>query len=208
MPKSDKVEAQIELVGHDSEGYGLDWNRHVEGQLATGSSDNTVRIWDNKDFQRSNKTLSSSRTFTHHSAVVNDVQWHPHHGKNLFGSVSDDKTFALVDMRSDQSARPAIRIQGHSDAINSLSFNPAKDVIFATGSADKTVGIFDLRFPDHGKIHSMEGHKDVITKVDWHPQEPGIVASSGDDRRIIFWDLSRCGMEQTPEDAEDGPPEM
>ncbi|KAI7586925.1 hypothetical protein KC346_g17349, partial [Hortaea werneckii] len=32
--------------------------------------------------------------------------------------------------------------------------------------------------------------------------------SSSDDRRVIFWDLSRAGMEQTPEDAEDGPPEM
>lgn len=163
---------------------------------------------DIKDFQKSNKTLSSSRTFSHHSAVVNDVQFHPHHGRNLFGSVSDDKTFALVDLRKADSVRPVISIQGHNDAINSLSFNPTQDVLFATGSADRTVGIFDLRFPDHGKIHSMEGHRDVITKVDWHPQEAGVLASSGDDRRIIFWDLSRCGMEQTPEDLEDGPPEM
>ena len=92
--------------------------------------------------------------------------------------------------------------------MNSLAFNPKHDVLFATGSADKTLGIFDLRFPEPGKIHALEGHQDVVTKVDWHPHVQGVLASSGDDRRTIFWDLSRAGMEQTPEDAEDGPPEM
>lgn len=45
MPKNDDINAQIELKGHEKEGYGLDWNPHVEGQLATGSEDSTVRVW-------------------------------------------------------------------------------------------------------------------------------------------------------------------
>jgi len=144
---------------------------------------------------------------------VNDVQYHPTHGKNLFGSVSDDQTFQLMDLRQEQTAgkpsRAAIVVkEAHLDAINSLAFHPTLDKLFATGSADKTIGVFDLRFPEHGKIHSLEGHKDIITKIDWHPSDSAILASSSDDRRVIFWDLSRAGMEQTPEDAEDGPPEM
>ena len=35
-----------------------------------------------------------------------------------------------------------------------------------------------------------------------------ILASSGSDRRVNIWDLGRIGAEQTPEDAEDGPPEL
>jgi histone-binding protein RBBP4 len=34
------------------------------------------------------------------------------------------------------------------------------------------------------------------------------LASCAADRRVALWDLSRIGMEQTPEDAEDGPPEL
>jgi len=163
---------------------------------------------DIKDYQASNKTLSASRVFTHHEATVNDVQWHPMHGQNLFGSVSDDNTFCLVDLRDKRSGRAALRIKPHNDAVNALAFHAKHDMLVATGSADKTVGICDMRFPKHGKIHSMDGHADVVTKVEWHPHDSSILASSGDDRRVIFWDLSRTGEEQTPEDAEDGPPEQ
>lgn len=101
-----------------------------------------------------------------------------------------------------------MRVSAHTDAVNALAFHPKHDVLVATGSADKTVGIIDMRFPEHGKIHSMDAHQDVVTKVEWHPHDSSILASSGDDRRVIFWDISRAGEEQTPEDAEDGPPEQ
>lgn len=44
-PRNSEIEAQIVLKGHKSEGFGLNWNPHTEGQLATGSEDKTVRIW-------------------------------------------------------------------------------------------------------------------------------------------------------------------
>jgi histone-binding protein RBBP4 len=58
------------------------------------------------------------------------------------------------------------------------------------------------------KLHSFEGHRDEVTTVAWSPDEEPIFASAGSDRRVIIWDLSRIGNEQTPEDAEDGPPEL
>lgn len=45
IPKDNTINAQITLKGHEKEGFGLDWNPHVEGLLATGSEDQTVRIW-------------------------------------------------------------------------------------------------------------------------------------------------------------------
>ena len=209
IPK-DHSAPQATLRGHKSEGFALEWNKHTRGQLLSGSEDQTVMLWNlESDFNLETKTVSPARTFTHHSATVNEVQFHPTLGHNLFGSVSDDLTMQLIDMRAAPNNRAAILFkQAHSDAINTLAFHPTLDKLFATGSADKTIGIFDLRFADHGKIHSLEGHKDVITKVDWHPSDTSILASSAEDRRVIFWDLSRAGMEQTPEDAEDGPPEM
>jgi histone-binding protein RBBP4 len=40
-----KPEPQITLKGHGKEGFGLSWSPHVEGTLASGSEDKTVRLW-------------------------------------------------------------------------------------------------------------------------------------------------------------------
>nr|POE87562.1 histone acetyltransferase type b subunit 2 [Quercus suber] len=206
----DECKPQATLKGHKEEGFALEWNKSVEGQLLSGSQDNTVCVWDlANDYSHEHAVLEPKFTYTHHTSCVNDVQYHPSFALNFFGSVSDDCTIQFIDMRQSTKAKPAVSfLNAHQDAINTLSFHPTFDKLLATGSADKTIGVFDLRFPEHGKIHALQGHKDVITKVDWHPSDPAIIASSSDDRRVIFWDLSRAGMEQTPEDAEDGPPEM
>ena len=40
-----QVNPQMELLGHTQEGFGLSWSPHDTGHLATGSEDNTVRLW-------------------------------------------------------------------------------------------------------------------------------------------------------------------
>ncbi|KAI9787308.1 MAG: Histone acetyltransferase type B subunit 2 [Peltula sp. TS41687] len=197
---------QMELIGHKKEGYGLSWSPHREGQLATGSEDQTVRLWDITQYTKGNKTISPQRTFTHHSAIVNDVQHHPYHHA-LIGTVSDDLTVQILDLRQESNSTAAVQTRGHEDAINALSFNPASEYILATGSADKTIGLWDLRNLQH-KLHALEGHQDAVTSLSWHPFEEAILGSAGYDRRIMFWDLSRVGEEQSPEDQEDGPPEL
>lgn len=158
-------------------------------------------------FTSNNKALHASRTYTHHTAIVNDVQHHPLHS-SLIGTVSDDLTLQILDIRNATTAASATQaINGHTDAINALSFNPASEYILATGSADKSIGIWDLRNLK-SKLHALAGHNDSVTSLAWHPFEEAILGSSSYDRRIIFWDLSRVGEEQTPEDGEDGPPEL
>ena len=39
------VNPQMELIGHQAEGFGLSWSPHDIGHLATGSEDQTVRLW-------------------------------------------------------------------------------------------------------------------------------------------------------------------
>ena len=160
---------------------------------------------DLKSYSASNKALQATATFTHHTAIVNDVQFNPRL-PNLVGTVSDDLTLQIVDIRAPEKDFAKAE-DGHQDAINSLSFNPKSEFILATGSADKTIGIWDLRNLKI-KLHSLVGHQDSVTSLEWHPHEESILGSSSYDRRLVFWDLSRVGEEQTPEDAEDGPPEM
>ena len=159
-----------------------------------------------KGYTSSQKALSPVASYSHHQAIVNDVQYNPKI-PHLIGTVSDDLTLQILDTRGSQTEAAMKAEEGHSDAINSLSFNPTSEFILATGSSDKTIGIWDLRNLKI-KLHSLIGHQDSVTSLDWHPQEESILGSSSYDRRLIFWDLSKVGEEQTPDDAEDGPPEM
>lgn len=91
--------------------------------------------------------------------------------------------------------------------INCLSFNAASEYLLATGSADKTVALWDIRNLK-SKLHSFESHAGEILQVQWSPHFENILASSSSDRRLNVWDLNRIGMEQSAEEAEDGPPEL
>jgi len=206
--RDSKPNPEIELVGHDREGWGLSWSPHSAGHLATASEDCTVRLWDTTQASKTVRSLTETRKYTHHSAIVNDVQHHPLHS-TLLGTVSDDLTLQILDLRSSDTTKSAVTSgrDQHTDAINVLAFNPAAEYLVATGSADKTISLWDLRNLKH-KLHALEGHQDSVTSLEWHPFEESVLASSSYDRRILFWDLAKVGEEQTPEDSEDGVPEL
>lgn len=162
---------------------------------------------DLKKVQGTSKKLEPTRTYTHHTHIVNDVEYHPI-VKPWIGTVSDDLTLAILDTRRPQTDSAAVVAKnGHTDAINALSFNPRCEYLVATASADKTVGIWDIRNLKK-KVHTLEGHNDAVTSVAWHPTEVSILGSASYDRRLIFWDVSKVGDEQTQEEMEDGPPEL
>lgn len=79
--------------------------------------------------------------------------------------------------------------------------------LVATGSADATVAVWDLRAP-RACVHSFLGHAGEVLAVGWHADAPGILGSASADRRVHVWDCARVGEEQEPDDAEDGPPEL
>ena len=58
------------------------------------------------------------------------------------------------------------------------------------------------------RLHCFEGHRDEVMQLQWSPNNETILGSCSQDRRVHIWDLSKIGEEQTPEDAEDGPPEL
>jgi histone-binding protein RBBP4 len=53
-----KVNPQITLEGHKKEGFGLSWNPHVEGSLASGSEDKTVCLWYARPLKSSDVSLT------------------------------------------------------------------------------------------------------------------------------------------------------
>jgi len=207
-PKNDdSIKFEAELVGHEKEGFGLSWSPLKEGHLVTGNEDTTVRTWDLKaDFSKSSRSISPVATYTVHTATVNDVQYHPIHDF-LIGSASDDLTWQVIDTRMASHKKALYSKRAHEDAVNSIAFHPQFEMIMATGSADHTIGLWDLRNFDK-KLHALQSHRGDVIGLQWHPQDSAILASSSYDRRICMWDITKVGDEQTPEEAEDGPPEL
>jgi len=202
--KNGVCQPDLKLQGHQKEGYGLSWSPLLEGHLLSGADDKLVCHWD----VRSSKSnaVQPLATYSGHTDVVEDVAWHYHHD-TLFGSCGDDKLALVWDTRSANRNKSTHVIEAHKGEVNCLAFNPFNEYLLATGSADKTVALWDLRNV-RTKLHSFESHVEQIFAVQWAPFTETILASCGADRRVNIWDLSRIGEEQTPEDAEDGPPEL
>ncbi|EDQ92019.1 uncharacterized protein MONBRDRAFT_22764 [Monosiga brevicollis MX1] len=205
-PLDAEVHPNLTLTGHSKEGYGLSWNLHHEGYLLSASDDTTVCLWDIRQVPKGVSELAASSVFTGHKTIVEDVQWHPLHD-SVFGSVGDDRNLMLWDTRVGVYDKPRHEVLAHAAEVNCLSFNPFCEYILATGSADKTVALWDMRNLKV-KLHSLEYHTSEIFQVQWSPHNETILGSSGTDRRVHVWDLSKIGDEQTAEDAQDGPPEL
>ena len=194
------------LKGHSKEGYGLAWNPHEEGNLISGSDDSLICSWDITKATKTSSTLEPVATYTGHTNVVEDVQFHLHHAE-LFGSVGDDCKLMIWDLREGRYDKAKHVVDAHTKEINCVAFNPFSEYILATGSADKTVALWDMRNLKT-KLHSLESHSEEVYSVQWSPHNETILASASSDRRLNIWDLSKIGEEQSPDDAEDGPPEL
>eukprot|EP00904_Undaria_pinnatifida_P004743 jgi/Undpi1/1426/HiC_scaffold_11.g04817.m1 len=209
-PANSGCRAEHRCKGHTKEGYGLSWNPHVEGRLLSGSDDGLVCYW---DLLGAGQTVEATQKFGEggHTSVVGDVAWHQQNPK-LLGSVGDDKQLLFWDTSMDGSKPTTVISEAHSANINCLAFNPFNEFLLATGSSDTTVALWDMR--NMGKpMHllerqSSEGGDGEVLGVQWAPFDETVLGSCSADRRVKVWSLSRIGEEQTPEDAEDGPPEL
>jgi histone-binding protein RBBP4 len=156
--------------------------------------------------QPNNNVINASRVYTHHTAIVNDVEYHPVHA-SLIGTVSDDRTLQILDVRQESTTRAVVSTDAHDGEANTIAFNPASDFVLATGGGDKMINLWDLRNLKES-LHQLIGHGDAVTSLAWHPTEEAILGSGSYDRRVIFWDLSKVGEEVQPDDQEDGPAEL
>ena len=195
----------IRLRGHQKEGYGLSWSPFKSGHLLSGSDDAQICLWDVSGGDGA-KELDAQTIYKGHLSVVEDVAWHAKHD-HMFGSVGDDKHLILWDTRAAPANAAVLNVEAHDAEVNCLSFNPFNETLLATGSADKTVALFDIRNTKH-RLHTFEHHTEEVFQIGWSPKSETVLASCGADRRMMIWDLSKIGDEQTPEDAEDGPPEL
>lgn len=73
--------------------------------------------------------------------MVEDVCWNKHDG-NQFASVSDDKKLKIWDVRN---KNPTNSIEAHVAEILSVDYSPFDQYLMITGSADRSVAVWDIR---------------------------------------------------------------
>ncbi|PLW19053.1 hypothetical protein PCANC_07746 [Puccinia coronata f. sp. avenae] len=206
-PKDNVCRPDITLRGHSKEGFGLDWNPIKSGEVLSASEDETICHWDINSYTKGNPVIEPYRVYKGHSSIVSDVSWHSSHG-NLFASVSDDKQLLIWDTRNPDTTKPSQAVpEAHNGEINAVSFSPQSEFLLVTGGADQNINLWDNRNLSN-KLHCLQSHQDELISLAWSPFHPTVFCSGSSDRRVNIWDLSKIGEEQTPDDAEDGPPEL
>jgi histone-binding protein RBBP4 len=92
--------------------------------------------------------------------VVEDVAWHSRH-PDIFGSCGDDKKLMIWDLRM-----PSVQksTEAHTAEVNCVEFNPREEWLLATGSADRTVVLHDMRMLNQ-RLHVMDAHREEVFQV-------------------------------------------
>ncbi|MAT97548.1 MAG: hypothetical protein CL608_10435 [Anaerolineaceae bacterium] len=167
------------LTGHKAAVRSVVWS--ADGRfLASGSDDNTVRIWD-----AAGKLL---RTFRGHTAAVRSVAWSP--DGRFLASGSADNTVRIWDAAE---GKLLFALRGHTDLVRGVSWSPDGRFL-ASGSDDFTTIIWDAGSGQPWR--TLVGHTDYVRGVDWsadgHFGELSagyFLATSSDDNTVRIWQI-------------------
>eukprot|EP00922_Rhytidocystis_sp_ex-Travisia-forbesii_P035062 GHVS01052058.1.p1 GENE.GHVS01052058.1~~GHVS01052058.1.p1 ORF type:complete len:452 (-),score=91.31 GHVS01052058.1:241-1518(-) len=193
------------LRGHTTEGWGLAWNEAREGLIASAADDGAVCVWDiNAAAVSGHRQVDPLVKMLGHGQPAQDVCWQ-YGSEHVLVSVGDDGRLMVWDTR--EGVKPVGETQASNLALNTLSNNRFNTDVVAVGGAEPEVTLWQLRQLSK-PVHRMTQHKAAVVRVHFTSYSEKLLASASSDRTITIWDVDRIGMEQTPEDAEDGPPEL
>ena len=158
---------------------------HPRGTLlATGSYDNTAKVWRSWP---DNSSWTGVVTLKGHTDYVTSVAFN---STRLLATGSYDNTAKLWHLSPDGSAPCVATLEGHTAAVSSVAFNSSG--ILATGSLDKTVKVWQLSsdFSSGTCVATLMGHTDAVTSVAFHPTAAFILATGSYDDTAKLWRLS------------------
>ena len=119
------------MSGHKSEILCMDYNG--SGLLATGSGDNTVRLWDTN-------TSTIVKVGENHTHWVLCVKWS--HDSDMLASGGMDSVVCVWD----SNLKCTTRLKGHAKWITSLAWEPKEmSPLLVSGSKDSTARIWNAR---------------------------------------------------------------
>jgi WD40 repeat protein len=138
--------------------------------FASGSKDNTVRLWETATGRELQSTDAQIGWIT-------TLAFSPDSRMLVAGGLSG--AIKLYDVESGRELR---RLDGHSEAVNAVVFNPLGQL--ASASDDKTIKLWDI---ETGRVvRTFTGHTGDIESIAFSP-DGLLLASGGSDKTIKLW---------------------
>lgn len=173
------------LAMQDFRTSSLTWQAHPEeitsivfnhdgSQLATGSEDNRVRLWD----ATTGKLLFN---LGGHENDIYSVDFNL--DSTILASCGVDGTIRLWDTTTGEEIAV---LRGHTRSVEKLRFSPDGQYL-ASASSDRTLRLWDMETLETVRV--FEGHTDLVLSVAFSPDGKQVVSGSA-DRSIRLWDIT------------------
>jgi len=146
--------------------------------VASGSADQTVKLWDVGTGQQRASLLG-------HTGSVTSVAFSPD-GKTL-ATGSYDRTVRLWSVAT---AKTQATLHGHANWVMSVAFSPDGETL-ATGSEDATVKLWDLRTKQERA--TLKGHTGPVRSAAFSPDGKMLASGGGDWNKpgeVKLWDVA------------------
>lgn len=190
------------LDGHEYAVTCVQWYPVDTGMFISGALDHTVKLWDTNSLKVVACFALGSRVNAVHMA-------HTGGAHQLIGAATDDNHIRLCDVVSGGFSHT---LMGHTGHVWSLQWSPRADFELASGSADGTVRLWDIRRSGvlaimdlHNNIaapraatrpakrarvrkEEVNSHMGAVTQVAFTPDGRSIL-STGLDQRLRRWVL-------------------
>lgn len=85
-------------------------------------------------------------------------------------------------------AAPVLKPGSHTDSVIALGANPVRTNVLASGSADRTVKIWDVATLSLVSTFDRV-HGDKVQALEWCPSDPAVLLTAGFDRRVCAVDV-------------------
>jgi WD40 repeat protein len=154
------------------------------GQLACGSSDNSIKIWDVATGAEAVRTLEGHEDCVWVVAALPNGQ---------LASGSEDNSIKIWDIATGAEVRT---LEGHMDSVLALVTLPNGHL--ASGSNDRSIKIWDVA--TGAEVRTLEGHDDCVVALVAVPN--GQLASGSEDNSIKIWDVATGVVVKTLEGHE------
>eukprot|EP00357_Protocruzia_adherens_P006416 CAMPEP_0114989870 /NCGR_PEP_ID=MMETSP0216-20121206/10446_1 /TAXON_ID=223996 /ORGANISM="Protocruzia adherens, Strain Boccale" /LENGTH=490 /DNA_ID=CAMNT_0002352913 /DNA_START=28 /DNA_END=1500 /DNA_ORIENTATION=- len=145
--------------------------------LASGSADQTVKVWD----------ITQSKcvhTYNHHSNKVQVVRWNPKEESVLLTG-SFDQTVHVFD-----ASKPENSISCKLDGdLESAAWNPNNHMLFAASTESGSIVYQDARSLESKPVMEFKAHDKAVSAISFSKDVPSMLASVSTDKRIKIWDL-------------------
>eukprot|EP01012_Entosiphon_sulcatum_P007128 TRINITY_DN1354_c0_g1_i1.p1 TRINITY_DN1354_c0_g1~~TRINITY_DN1354_c0_g1_i1.p1 ORF type:complete len:434 (-),score=85.61 TRINITY_DN1354_c0_g1_i1:40-1341(-) len=153
----------------------MQWNMHQQTFLASGSADQTVKIWDLT-------TGECKLTMKNNTAPVNNVRWN-HEGKTIL-TTSLDNTASVTNCL-DPKERIQIMLEGQPESAEWHPFNPS---LFYVSTGNGEIALYEVR--KHATpLWKFHAHEKACSGLAIHPTVDGLIATGGQDQEVALWDI-------------------